>query len=148
MREKNSPLESIVYVSCAKPPLTRQTLTDLLQHARSKNALEGITGVLLYWDGDIMQALQGPTAHVNGCFERIRADTRHGDVMLLLRETIDQPDFAHWPMGFGPSLARADRDACPGDSLNEPSATRANLPSAGSSARVLLESFHAQRWAG
>ncbi len=49
----------LVYVSSAVRPFSRVDLDDLLATSRANNARVGITGMLLYKDGNFMQVLEG-----------------------------------------------------------------------------------------
>ena len=49
----------MVYVSAATAPLDADALLALLTRARDKNQRLGITGLLLYRDGDFIQLLEG-----------------------------------------------------------------------------------------
>ena len=53
-------LRSIIYVSSATELFTSETLRDLLAVSRRNNAARGISGILLYWDGNFLQYLEGP----------------------------------------------------------------------------------------
>jgi hypothetical protein len=95
-----SPLHRIVYVSTSMPPFTEQGLLDLLAQARKANQAEGITGMLLYKDGNWLQVLEGPTEAVTLMFSRIRRDSRHQDVTTVLEEPVSARLFDQWSMGF------------------------------------------------
>jgi hypothetical protein len=49
----------LVYASSAARPFTTLELQAFLEQARQKNARFGVTGMLLYKDGNFMQALEG-----------------------------------------------------------------------------------------
>ena len=56
--------------------------------------------MLLYKDGNFMQALEGPDDAVRALFATIRSDERHRGVILLLEQQIEQRSFSDWTMGF------------------------------------------------
>ena len=71
--------------SCASPrPTTRRI---------------GITGVLCFSDDIFLQVLEGGRSAVNALYNRIAADPRHNDVVLLSYEEIGERRFAGWSMG-------------------------------------------------
>lgn len=72
----------------------------MLEFSRRHNATAGITGMLLYKDGNFIQALEGPEAEVRALYRRIHADTRHRGILELLDEPIATRRFEHWSMGF------------------------------------------------
>jgi Sensors of blue-light using FAD len=99
-RRPATDLLALVYVSTANRWLQPAELRHLVQRARERNALEGITGVLLYSYGKFMQYLEGPADAVERVFGIIRADPMHSDVCELLREPIAAREFDDWSMAF------------------------------------------------
>jgi hypothetical protein len=90
----------VVYVSSAVRPFTREELQRLLKKSRANNARNGITGMLLYKDGNFMQVLEGDEAAVRATFDRISKDPRHRNVIVLLRSEEAERDFPDFSMGF------------------------------------------------
>jgi len=90
----------IVYVSFASKPLEEKELLHLLAKCRSNNTEQEITGQLIYSEGTFMQVLEGPNKAVDASFARIKKDTRHHNVTLIERVTIDERQFGEWSMGF------------------------------------------------
>jgi hypothetical protein len=91
---------SIVYVSSAVSPFTDEALAELLAQSRVNNSAAGLTGMLLYRDGQFMQALEGDDTTVRALYEIVAADPRHEGVRTLLEEQIDERRFPEWSMGF------------------------------------------------
>jgi hypothetical protein len=81
-------------------PLSEQELQALLRQSREWNSEHGLTGVLLYSDGDILQVLEGTPYEVNYIFERIQKDCRHHNVTKLADGFIQARNFTDWSMGF------------------------------------------------
>jgi len=90
----------LVYVSSATEPFTAQQLVELLKKARDKNASQGITGMLLYKDGNFMQVLEGEEDQVRPLYQTICADPRHHGEIVLLEEPITERQFSEWSMAF------------------------------------------------
>jgi uncharacterized membrane protein (DUF373 family) len=90
----------IAYVSIASKPFSETELLELLANCRSNNTRNGISGQLIYHEGTFTQILEGPDAVVDATFQRIKKDTRHRNVTLIERSSIDQPQFPDWSMGF------------------------------------------------
>ena len=88
------------YVSAATAAVDRSTLTGILVAARRRNALEGITGVLLYRDGRFLQLLEGSVPSVDGVYDSILADPRHTDVRCVWTGHAATRSFSQWTMGF------------------------------------------------
>lgn len=110
----------LIYVSSATRPFAQADLIALLELSRQKNESVGITGLLLYRDGNFMQALEGEEPAVVATHARINQDVRHGGLITLLKEPIAQRTFGEWSMGFR-NLESAEVRSLPGYSefLNE-----------------------------
>lgn len=98
---------SLVYVSYATVPFSDADLDALLAKSRENNTRDGISGMLLYRDGDFLQVLEGPEDKVREAYARIARDNRHGRIMMLDESTVDERAFANWSMGFR-RLKRSD----------------------------------------
>ena len=111
----------LVYVSSAVNPFSPAELVELLTKAREKNSRLGITGMLLYKDGNFLQALEGEEAAVRQLYDTISQDSRHhGEIILDEGETAER-QFSHWSMGFR-NLDDKEVQATPGFSqfMNKP----------------------------
>jgi hypothetical protein len=87
-------------MSSAVKKFNNDELVELLYKAREKNLRLGITGMLLYKDGNLIQALEGDKSVVLNLYATIKADPRHGWKIILLEEEIEKPVFGNWSMGF------------------------------------------------
>jgi hypothetical protein len=104
-------LLSIVYVSAAVAPFSEAELAALLAQSRENNAAAGLTGMLLYRDGQFMQALEGDDEAVRAIYEVVAADDRHDRVRTVLEEQITERRFPSWTMGFRLVTDESIRDA-------------------------------------
>jgi hypothetical protein len=132
---------SLVYASSAVRLFSEDDLVALLKHSREKNTRLKLSGMLLYKDGNFLQALEGPDDAVQQLFQTICADDRHRGVLRLLEEHIARPRFADWAMVYR-NLNSPDLQALPGYStfMNErldPEMLRSNP----SRAQILLGLF-------
>ena len=91
---------SLVYVSSATEPFSPAELVTLLEKARRNNAAADVTGMLLYKDGNFMQAIEGDDVVINELHARIQRDPRHRGMITLLRKPIEKRQFPNWSMGF------------------------------------------------
>jgi len=98
--QEETSLVSIVYASSAASLFSPDDLSVMLNHIREKNTRLKISGMLLYKDGNFLQALEGPDDAVQDVFKTICADNRHKGLLLLLEEQIEQRRFADWSMAF------------------------------------------------
>lgn len=93
-------LIQLVYVSSAVRFMSDEELAELLRVSRENNARLDITGLLLYKDGNFIQALEGPEEAVLQLYDKISRDPRHVGVMTLVKEPVKNRLFPEWSMGF------------------------------------------------
>jgi hypothetical protein len=105
-------LLSLVYSSAASAPFSEIDLALLLATSRMNNESRGLTGQLLFRDGQFMQALEGPARTVRAVFRTIAADPRHMGVWTLDEQAIPHRRFGSWAMGYR-ALSEADVAAAP-----------------------------------
>ena len=60
-------------------------MVSLLERARRNNARVGVTGLLLYREGNFMQALEGREEDVTGVHGRIAGDPWHRGLITPLK---------------------------------------------------------------
>lgn len=94
----------LIYASATWPALTPDQLAGLIAVARRNNARLGVTGLLLYHNASVLQVLEGPQEAVEGLFDRIARDSRHGRILRLWAGPVAERAFPDWRMG----LARLD----------------------------------------
>ncbi len=90
----------LIYVSVASHPFSAGELVALLEQARRNNAASGITGMLLYKDGNFLQVLEGDEKMVCALQHRISRDSRHHKMFMLAQGTCQTREFPDWSMGF------------------------------------------------
>jgi hypothetical protein len=90
----------MVYVSSEAIRFSGQDLIALLEESRRKNLAAEITGLLLFKDGNFMQLLEGTKEAVVSVMARIKSDSRHRGVRVLMEEEIPGREFGDWSMGF------------------------------------------------
>lgn len=93
-------LTHLIYSSAATPEFNPADLKTILQSARSKNAQQSVTGMLLYTSGSFFQVLEGDEARLTELFARISLDPRHRNVTKIIHEPIAQRSFGDWTMGY------------------------------------------------
>jgi hypothetical protein len=96
----DSGLWQMVYASAASSEFAPSDLDEVLRVARERNALIGVTGMLLYVESSFLQILEGDINRLDLLFDRIKDDPRHTQILLLLRAPIDQRSFTSWTMGY------------------------------------------------
>lgn len=93
-------MHHIVYTSTANVFLNEEEMRRALCYWRTKNARLGITGVLLYSEGQIMQVLEGEAEAVHALYANIAADVRHRSVTKLADGPVLGRTFADWSIRF------------------------------------------------
>ena len=96
----------IVYLSSSKGLLSNDDLARILHQSQKNNRASGITGILLYFNGSIIQVLEGPEERVNALYETISRDTKHTQVIKLYSDSIEHRSFSDWSMGYKTMSAR------------------------------------------
>jgi hypothetical protein len=89
----------LTYASRAAEWLSRDDLRQIAETAQARNRRLGLTGLLLYVEGDFLQVLEGPGTAVEQVYEQIEADTRNKWVTRLATERILRRAFEEWSMG-------------------------------------------------
>lgn len=113
----------LVYVSSATSLLPQSELLSILEKSRCNNENFGITGMLLYSNGTIIQALEGNEAAVKNLYKKISLDSRHKDVIVIVEGEHNEREFGNWSMAFY-NLSEIDTKSIVGfsDFLENPSA--------------------------
>ena len=97
---------SLTYTRAATRLLSVGQLVELIEQIRPKNERLGVTGLLLYSGGTVVQTLEGETASVDAIFDAIRADAHHSGVRVVERRLVAERAFTSWSMGFRNVSAR------------------------------------------
>lgn len=100
-------LRTIVYVSSATHRLSEAEMEALLLDARERNQRHGITGILLYGEGNFMQCIEGLPDDVELIYARICASRQHRDLIKLMDEPSAERCFPDWYMGVAPASRSA-----------------------------------------
>jgi hypothetical protein len=103
----------LVYVSSAVNLFSEDQLKELLEVSRRNNGADGITGMLLYVEGNFIQVLEGEQPVVLKTHDRIAKDPRHTGLITLLQGDQAEREFADWSMGFK-KVQASDAASLPG----------------------------------
>lgn len=111
----------LVYVSSATTLFSRSDLEDILGKSVDYNANLGISGMLLYKDGNVMQVLEGEEEAVRTLYAKIGLDPRHKGLIVIWDGWQVTRQFPSWSMAFR-NLNDPDALEAPGYSqfLNTP----------------------------
>ncbi len=92
-------LVRLMYASRADASVGAEELAAILRKSRQNNPGSGVTGLLCLSGGIFLQVLEGGRSQVSALYNRISADPRHRDVVLLAYDEIAERRFAGWSMG-------------------------------------------------
>ncbi len=104
-------LYQLTYISTARATLILADVEGILQTSRRRNALNGVTGLLIFDGKRFLQALEGSLEAVEATFSRIAVDQRHRGLVKLSSRHVDAREFGNWSMGShlsGPVMGRGD----------------------------------------
>jgi len=91
-------LKSLTYTSFARLDLEARDLEAIHRTAREVNALEGITGLLIFNGTHFLQIIEGMPAAIDDLVERLRRDPRHSGLEIRDEQMIEQRSFPDWSM--------------------------------------------------
>ena len=91
---------AISYVSSVNPNLTENDIQEVLNYTRNWNNDNGITGILLYSDGNFFQVLEGEKEILKSLLSRIVKDERHYNVMIIFEKEVSQTAFDDYQSDF------------------------------------------------
>lgn len=96
-------MKYLIYRSRLTDPRGAAVVPEIVRNARLRNAIHGITGVLVFDGALFCQYLEGDDDEVDGILHSIRHDLRHADLTVLAEAGIRRRRYNVWSM----ALARA-----------------------------------------
>lgn len=100
LKGASSSLFFVIYASSATMPMTPEEFEAFRKRVVANNRAQGVTGCLLYQDGHYLQMLEGREEVLAVLIERIRRDSRHRDVTVVMQGPIKHRVFRDWGMVF------------------------------------------------
>ncbi|MDQ3245974.1 MAG: BLUF domain-containing protein [Pseudomonadota bacterium] len=91
-------LKSLAYTSLAALDLTASDLEAIHQTARELNALDGVTGLLIFNGTHFLQIIEGGEDSINELVERLRRDVRHSGFEIREEHKVTERAFPDWSM--------------------------------------------------
>ncbi|MFW2176790.1 MULTISPECIES: BLUF domain-containing protein [unclassified Moraxella] len=94
------PIYYILYTSHITLPASihHSTFHDICEIASKNNKKTGITGFLLFYEGNFLQYLEGNELDVTNLYRMITTDNRHRDMRKLTDGSHEHKRFAEWGM--------------------------------------------------
>jgi len=93
-------LHCLLYVSRMKKEYSKEDLKDMLNRFRENNKTYNISGLMLYYDGNIIQYIEGDKKNVYILYNNIKNDIKHYNITKVVDESITRRNFVDWDMGF------------------------------------------------
>lgn len=90
----------LVYVSSATTLFSRAEIDAILAESHRNNARLGVSGILLYKDGNLMQLLEGDERVVETLYAKISRDSRHKGLIRMWDGNATERQFPDWSMAF------------------------------------------------
>ena len=91
-------LKSLTYTSLASLDLSATDLDAIHAKARELNALDGISGLLVFNGTHFLQIIEGSSEAIDDLVDRLRADRRHSAFEIRDDREIEQRAFPDWSM--------------------------------------------------
>jgi hypothetical protein len=91
-------LKSLTYTSLARLDLEASDLEAIHRAARESNALEGITGLLIFNGRHFVQIIEGSETAIDELVERLRRDRRHSGLEIRDERNVAERAFPDWSM--------------------------------------------------
>jgi hypothetical protein len=98
-------LARMIYASAVGTPLGPAEVGQLLEQARRRNKLRGLTGLLVFDSRHFLQVLEGSSRTLSDLYAALLRDGRHRDLLLLKFARVGVRCFPDWSMGFVPADA-------------------------------------------
>jgi hypothetical protein len=92
-------LSHLVYVSLRDDSCTDDEIRNILAACQRNNGKYGVTGVLLYSSRKFVQYIEGEDGQLMALYDKIKADPRHKNLMMITLAPIAERAFPSWQMG-------------------------------------------------
>ena len=93
-------LKTICYISDSRINNSINDFNNLIFTAKSNNAKNNITGILVYKNNNFLQVFEGHIDTVDNIFSKIRMDDRHRNIFKIIDTTIEERIFEEYNFGF------------------------------------------------
>ena len=88
----------LCYVSTKRKGLLQSDIMDIIESSSKKNLNKDITGILIDYQNNFLQHLEGDPILIYELFEKIKQDPRHEKISLVQYSPIEKRLFTKWNM--------------------------------------------------
>lgn len=100
----------ILYISSFKRDYTVDELNVMMDGFKENNKRDGITGVIIVGQRNIMQFIQGKEDVLDKTWQKIKTDSRHKNVRVLLRGEIGLTLYKDWSLKYISEISGFNKD--------------------------------------
>ncbi|PTY05701.1 hypothetical protein DB347_15155 [Opitutaceae bacterium EW11] len=90
----------LIYVSTSRFPWVTPDLKTLFEENHTRNAVQGITGILIYHDRQFLQVIEGGDVPVRRLFGKIERDPRHFNVSRVWDGYLHSREYSDYTLAF------------------------------------------------
>lgn len=98
--KKEEDLYAILYISTMKIDYSKEAIKDMLTTFKQYNNKNNISGLLLFYEKNIIQCIEGYKEDLDRLYNNIKNDIRHYNIIKVIDEKIVSRNFSDWDMGF------------------------------------------------
>ncbi|HVF83327.1 MAG TPA: BLUF domain-containing protein [Sphingomicrobium sp.] len=91
-------LKTVTYTSLAALDLTEEDVVAIHQSSARANALEGMTGLLIFNGTHFLQIVEGSSDAIDDLLDRLHRDSRHHGIEIRDERLVDERAFGDWAM--------------------------------------------------
>ena len=91
-------MHQLIYTSEARPGLSEDDVSRIVQQACRNNPSGDITGFLVFQQGRFLQLIEGPLMALEMLMAQLAQDDRHSQLRILSRLAIAERSFPAWRM--------------------------------------------------
>ena len=100
----------ILYISSFKRDYTADELNVMMDGFKENNKRDGITGVIIVGQRNIMQFIQGKEDVLDKTWQKIKTDSRHKNVRVLLIGEIELTLYKDWSLKYISEISGFNKD--------------------------------------
>lgn len=93
-------LYCILYISTMKIQQSKEEIKEMLKLFQKRNNENGISGLMLYHDRNVIQCIEGNKENLYRLYNNISNDKRHYNIIKIIDKNITTRNFINWDLNF------------------------------------------------